>query len=106
FDDNKFHVFWGKEVTQVMTDNLAVSNSRAQQVDHFPEQKVILKYEGINLGEIEMRNDSNTHYREIRFNMIKPKIMKLLYSKIILKQNYNDVVIVYGKANKRFGKWK
>ena len=105
-DNDKFHVFWGKEVAQVITDNVVVLNSQARQADQFPEQKVILKYERLNLGEIEMRNDSITHYREIRFNMVKPKIMKLLYSKIVLKQNYNDAVIVYGEANKRFGRWK
>lgn len=104
-DNNKFHVFWGKEVEQVMTDNLEVKNSQARQAGQFPEQKVILKYAGTNLGEIEMRNDSQTHYREIRFNMYKLKAMKLLYSKITLKQNYNDEVIVYGEAIKHFGRW-
>lgn len=104
-DNNKFHVFWGKEVEQVMTDNLEVKNSQARQAGQFPEQKVILKYAGTNLGEIEMRNDSQTHYREIRFNMYKLKAMKLLYSKITLKQNYNNDVIVYGEAIKRFGRW-
>jgi len=104
-DNEKFHVFWGKEVARAMTENLVVLNSRARQADQFPEQKVVLKYEGTNLGEIEMRNDSTTHYREIRFNMSKPKIMKLLYSKIIFKQNYNDTIIMYGEATKHFGRW-
>src|SRR4051794_12465667 len=67
--------------------NLAVLNSQARHSDQFPQQKVILKYEGVNLGEIEMRNDSIAHYREIRFNMMKPKIT--------FKQNYNDIVILY-----------
>ena len=105
YDDNKFHVFWGKEVVNIMTDNLEVSNSQARQSGQFPEQKVILKYKGVNLGEVEMRNDSQIHYREIRFNMIKPKAMKLLYDKITLKQNYNDDVIMYGEAIKHFGRW-
>ncbi|RHZ36477.1 hypothetical protein [endosymbiont GvMRE of Glomus versiforme] len=99
FDNNKFHVFWGKEVAQIMTDNLTVLNSQARHSDQFPQQKVILKHEGVNLGEIEMRNDSIVHYREIRFNMVKPKI--------IFKKNYNDTVIVYSEATKRFGsRWK
>lgn len=104
-DNHKFHIFWSKEVEQVMVDNLLVTNSQARQVGQFPEQKVIFKYEGINLGEVEMRNDSIIHYREIRFNMIKLKMMKLLYTKITQKQNFNNDVIIYGEAIKHFGKW-
>lgn len=105
YDNNKFHVFWGKEVEQVMANNLEVTNSQAIQAGQFPEQKVIFKYEGTNLAELEMRNDTPAHYREIRFNMIKPKAMKLLYSKITLKKNYNNKVILYGQAIKHFGRW-
>lgn len=56
--------------------------------------------------QLEMRNDTVIHYREIRFNMMKQKAMKLLYSKITLKQNYTDDVIVYGEAIKHFGRWR
>lgn len=105
--DNKlFHVFWGKEVAKVMLKNLVVDNSKARRKGEYPEQKVIFKYEGVNLAELEMRNDSETHYREIRFNMIKRKAMKLLYSKIINKKNFSHEVILYGEATKHFGRWK
>src|SRR3989344_2901162 len=105
YQGNKFHVFWGKEVEQVMADNFEVTNSQARQAGQFPEQKVIFKFAGTNLAELEMRNDSETHYREIRFNMYKPKAMKLLFSKITLKQNYNEIVILYGEATRHFGRW-
>lgn len=105
FDNSKFHVFWGKEIVKIMADNLIVSNSKARQEGQFSEQKVIFKYEGTTLGEIEIRRDSATHYKEILFSILKPKMMKLLYSKIILKRNYNDKIIVYGEANKHFGRW-
>lgn len=105
YENNKFHVFWGQEVVKIMADNLVVTNSQARQNGQFPEQKVILKYLNVNLGEIEMRNDSPIHYREIRFNMVKPKAMKLLYNKIESKQNYNNDVVMYGEAIKHFGRW-
>lgn len=105
-DNDKFHVFWGKEVAKVMINNLIVSNSQARQKGQFPEQKVIFKYEKTTLGEIEVRRDSISHYKEILFSVLKPKIMKLLYSKIVSKQNYSDTVIMYGEANKHFGRWK
>lgn len=106
YQGGKFHVFWGKEVEQVMADNLEVLNSQARQAGQFPEQKVIFKYEGTNLAELEMRNDSPVHYREIRFNMVKPKAMKLLFSNITAKKDYNEKVILYGDAIKHFGRWK
>lgn len=105
-EKNKFHVFWGKEVDRVMAENFEVTNSKARQAGQFPEQKVIFKYQGTNLAELEMRNDSPVHYREIRFNMVKPKAMKLLFDKIKLASEYNKNVLVYGEAAKHFGRWK
>jgi hypothetical protein len=90
----------------VLCENLTVLNSSATSSASTPEQKVILRYEGLNLGEIEMRNDSPKHYREIRFNMMKPRVMALLYSKIPKTDTYGVHVLVYGNANKHFGRWK
>ena len=53
-----------------------------------------------------MRNESVTHYREIRFNMIKPKVMSLLFAKIPKTSEYNNLVYLYGNASKTFGRWK
>ena len=103
--DSKFHVFLNTDVIDVMEANLKVENSRAISKGQFPEQKVLFKYKGNNLGELEMRNDSPIHYREIRFNMIKPKMMDLLFSTIPLTSKFNDTVFIYGKANKKFGRW-
>ena len=104
--DEVFHVFINKDVVKVFSDNLEVCNSRALLVGQMPEQKVLLRYEGRNLGELEMRNDSPVHYREVRFNMIKPKVMELLFSLIPMTNEFNDQVLVYGNASKSFGRWK
>lgn len=59
------------------------------------EQKVIFKVKNtspktlerfpfITIGEIEMRNDSVVHFREIKFWMSKDKTFKLLKSNISL----------------------
>lgn len=105
YEKNKFHVFWGKEVEQIMADSLDVTNSKARQAGQFSEQKVIFRFESTNLAELEMRNDSPIHYREMRFNMYKPKAMKLLFSKITSTKNYNKKVILYGEAVRHFGRW-
>ena len=100
-----FHVFYYKDVLDVMCDNLEVCNSRAILPGHVPEQKVLLRYGGVNFGEIEMRNDSPGHYREVRFNMIIPKVMALLFKEIPKTKDYSRRVLVYGNAGKRFGRW-
>lgn len=100
-----FHVFYYKDVLNVMCDNLEVCNSKAISSSHVPEQKVLLRYKGINLGELEMRNDSPVHYRQVRFNMIIPKVMSLLFKEIPVTKKYSQRVLVYGHAGKRFGRW-
>lgn len=104
-EGDKFHVFLNRDVINVFGDNLEVCNSRAISVNQKPEQKVLFRYKGINMGELEMRNDSIVHYRQIRFNMIKPKVMSLLFSKIAKTHEYNPMVYVYGNASKTFGRW-
>ncbi|MBM3326854.1 MAG: hypothetical protein FJY65_07735 [Calditrichaeota bacterium] len=99
-----FHIFTRTDVLRVLTDNLEVCNSKAITSNQTPEQKVLFRFEGTNLGELEMRNDSIVHYREIRFNMIKKKVMKLLFDKIRQVQKYNDRVLLYGEAIKTFHK--
>jgi len=103
--DEVFHVFLNKDVVDTLGDNLEVCNSRAISAGQMPEQKVLLRYNGKNLGELEMRNDSEIHYREVRFNMIKPKVMELLFEKIPMTKKFNDKVLMYGNAPKRFGRW-
>lgn len=101
-----FHVFLNQDVIQVFSDNLEVCNSRALTVGQMPEQKVLFRYSGLNLGELEMRNDSEIHYRQVRFNMIKPKVMELLFTELPFIQAFNEVVWIYGNASKRFGRWE
>jgi hypothetical protein len=101
-----FHVFINKDVIDMFGNYLEICNSRAISSGQVPEQKVLFRYGGKNIGELEMRNDSEIHYREIRFNMIKPRVMELLFDKIPLKKKYNDSVWVYGKAEKKFGNWQ
>jgi hypothetical protein len=104
--DGLFHVFYYQDVIKAMSENFEVCNSRAISAGQKPEQKVLFRYKGINLGELEMRNDSHAHYREIRFNMIKPKVMSFLFEKILLTKKYNDSVLIYGNAQKKFGRWQ
>lgn len=104
--DNVYHVFSSKDVIKVFADAVTVENSKARSANQVSEQKVIFKYNGINLAELEMRNDSPIHYRQIRFNMMKPRMMSLLFDKIPLTSKFNKQIFVYGDANKKFGNWR
>jgi hypothetical protein len=105
-DKGVFHVFWGPDVISILCDSLEVCNSRNTSSVSVAEQKVLFRFKGINLGEIEMRNDSAGHYREIRFNMSKPRIMGLLFGGIKQTDKYGRNVLIYGNAAKHFGRWK
>lgn len=102
--DDQFHVFHSTDVLEVLANSLEIVNSIARNPSQTSEQKVVLKYQGVTVGEIEMRNDSPIHYREVRFNVIKPKMMKLLFEQIPLKDKLSEKVLVYGVASRKFGR--
>ncbi len=97
--DNFFHVFLNRDVVRVMGSAFEVVNSQG-------DQKVLFRHKGLNVGELEMRTDSEQHYPEVRFNMIKPKAVALLLEAITRSEQYSPVVRVYDNALKRFRKFK
>ena len=99
--NDRYHVFLNYDVVRVMGDAFEVTNSRGNT----PEQKVLFRHQGYNVAELEMRNDSPTHYQEIRFNMIVPKAMELLFT-IEPSRAFSEDVLVYGSAIRTFGNWQ
>lgn len=59
-------------------------------------------------GEIEVRNDSEVHYRELKFWLHKKHTLSLLLQFITEKQPYNKEprIILMGNAIKSFNKRK
>jgi hypothetical protein len=47
----------------------------------------------VNIIEIEIRNDSEKHYRQVRFNMNRNKALQLLEKKCVQKFNFGTQVI-------------
>jgi len=103
-EDLAFHVFDAGEVIKTIDESISLENSKTSQDDQMDDQKVILKLldSGITIGEIEMRNDSKVHYRQIKFWMDKVKTLLLLKSKIAFKKRNSEEIFSYGKATKRF----
>jgi len=105
--DGIFHVFLNTDVVQVMGENFEVVNSTARTASEMDDQKVLFRYKGHNVGELEMRNDSPTHYQQVRFNMrIEPAVGLLLeHIPEIRRLESSDIVAIHGRATTRFGRW-
>lgn len=99
-----FHVFWSREVVDVLTNNYEVKNSQARGKNQFDDQKVIFKVHGKTHGEIEMRNDSDIHYREVKFWLDKKLTFDLLKTQIKRVQPITERIILYGKAINKLSK--
>lgn len=70
----------------------------------FFNQKVIFEIDKI-CGEIEMRNDSEVHYREVKFWLDKKLTFNLLKSKIKKFKKLNKGLILYGTSIKKLKKY-
>lgn len=106
-DEARYHVYRNTDVVRVLGDALSVANSTSRS--SIPDQKVVFKFEGKNVAELEMRNDSPQHYGEVRFNMLKKPFLHLLrtfkpspFDKVA---RYSGDIIVYGEATRTFGNW-
>lgn len=104
-ESGSFHVFHGDDVTKVLANNITVENSRARQANQFDNQKVVFKIDGKTIGEIEMRNDSPVHFKEIKFWMQKGKTTDLLRKNVARTKKVKPKVLVYGKAIRTFRKY-
>ncbi|MDD9867982.1 MAG: hypothetical protein OXU73_01465 [Candidatus Campbellbacteria bacterium] len=105
-DTNKFLVFYYEDVIDVLSIKLVVENSKARVADQYDDQKVIFKEKNNfkNVGEIEVRNDSEVHYREIKFRLNAEKITNILKENIKEVKDIGKNVRLYGKAIKKFKK--
>ena len=99
--EGQFHIFRNSDVVSLLAKELIVENNST-------EQKVVFKRDDNIYGELEMRNDSKSHYQEVRFNMLVRKVMPLLIGQIKPDaiSDISENIVVYGKAIQTFGNWK
>jgi len=103
--DDMFRVYWSDDVVSAMADAFEVVNSVARRPEEFDAQKVLFRRGGKNVGELEMRNDSQLHYGEIRFNMNRTPCLALLDATKWETKDWDPKVRLYGHAIRTFGKW-
>ena len=82
-EEKNFLIFDKKDVLDIFEESLEAKNSIAgRRIDdiNIGGQKTILKHK-TNICELEIRNDSIEHYRQVRFNMKRKKALILLNQK-------------------------
>ena len=97
-----FHIFHKDEVINALQNDITLANSKARNKNETSEQKIVLKSKcvGKQIGEIEDRHDSQQHYREMKFRLNAPAMMKILQSNINTSASFKPNVTVYGKATR------
>lgn len=111
--DGIFKVFAKEDVLDTFTERLFPEVSKAGNVPedyNVAAQKTLLCYlksngKSKNIVEIEIRNDSNIHYRQVRFNMYSKDALTLLMERKValpVKEAFEGVKI-YGRAIELLG---
>jgi len=112
-EQGKFYVFWSRDVVEILSNHYEVENSKARAKNQFDDQKVVFKVsekrDGKDVkrthGEIEVRNDSEIHYREIKFWLDKKLTFNLLISNTKKIKNLTPKIILCGEETiKRLSK--
>lgn len=107
--DNCFYVFRNDDVIKILTESIDVKNSEGEQKVIFKIKnnnlKTASRFPSITIGEIEMRNDSDVHFKEIKFWMSKDKTFELLKNNLSLVKELKSKMFVYGKALKTFKRY-
>lgn len=93
-----------KDVVKVLSEKISVENSKTRQLGQIDDQKVVFKVDKRTIGEIEMRNDSDVHYREVKFWLNKDKTFKILQENIQNRSLLKENVFIYGESIKKLKK--
>lgn len=102
-----FHVFAQEDVVKRLTKILEVDNSRGRRKGEYDSQKVIFKAQYgdrlLNVGEIEIRTDSNLHYKQIKCRFNGEKIFNLLKNSAAeIDEKIENRLFAYDRAIKTF----
>lgn len=104
-EDGNWHVFPSTDVLEFLM-SCNIENSKARQPSQFSDQKVLVKIDEKNLGELELRNDSDIHYREFKFRINGHMMLFHLKQKYQNEISVLDVtgcqIFVYGGAQRTF----
>lgn len=100
--DGTWHIFPKKLVLDFLL-SCDIVNSKARNSNEYSDQKVLVKIDGRNLGEIELRNDSDIHYREVKFRIngggfLLPTLIEKHKDERKLVEKENTILYLYATA--------
>ena len=97
-DQKHFHVFSASDVTRLLSTKLQIRNSKARNYKQMDDQKVIFCYRNRNVGEIEIRTDSDVHYRQAKWRFNATSILGLLRNNLDVTVVEDQQISVYGSV--------
>lgn len=102
--DKHFHVFHKDEVIAALATDVTLRNSKARRAGETDDQKVtfLSTRHGRNIGEIEDRHDSATHYRQMKFRLQARPVFEILRGRIANTAPARPQVTTYGQAMRLF----
>ncbi len=97
-----FHVFHKNKVVDTLCTNVSLRNSKARHSKQMDDQKVVFfsLLHNKQIGQIEDRHDSKSHYKQIKFRLDSEPVFEILKSNIHPKKNVEPQVTTYGLACK------
>lgn len=99
-NQKRFHIFSQNEVVDIFSSQLEVNNSKARKKGEMDDQKVVFRYGDKNIGEIEVRTDSKTHYREMKWRFQACGVFPML--DVLDRFSLNENIYVRGSARETF----
>lgn len=99
-----FHIFHKDDVVDALATDVTLQNSKARKTGEMDAQKVTFGSGilGRNIGEIEVRTDSDIHYREMKFRVNAESVMHILTSEIGESSALHPQLTTYGRAVRLF----
>jgi len=99
-NNSRYAVFCIDEIVQLLVSTLVAENSKARHKGQNDHQKVVLKApksrgSPVSVFEIEMRHDSNTHYRELLVTSLRDPFFTFMISRLQLTST-RGVIDYYG----------
>ena len=98
--DKEFHLFHKDDVVSSLAEDIQVQNSKARNRNQMNDQKVIFRSRqvGRNIGELEDRHDSSSHYRQMKFRLNAGDVNRILQSSVARREMVSAQLAAYGKA--------
>ena len=102
--NKQFHIFYKDDVVNAIEKYVDLRNSKARTVTQNDDQKIIFysTLHNKNIGEIEDRHESRSHYKQMKFRLHAQLVYDILKEHCGEGSQLSPQIVVYGVAKKKF----